>query len=69
MVKCKTYIFNKCFETRKELAEFTDRINEIIRVFNMHNHKLRESTQFKILYNVSNALICLKVEIEHLKEG
>lgn len=67
-IKCKTYIFNKHFETRKELAEFTERINDIVINLNMCSHRLKESTQFKILLNVSTALICLKVEIEYLHE-
>ena len=68
MIKCKIYIFNKHFETKKELAKFADRIREIVRAFNFCNHRLKESTQFNILYKICSALICLKVEIEHLSE-
>ena len=69
MSKCKTYIFNKHFETRKELAGLIERINDIVINLNMCSHRLREATQFKILLNVSTALICLKVEIEYFHEG
>lgn len=68
MGKRRNIFHTKNFDTRKELVMFTERILEIVDTFNWYKHKLRDLTRFTILHDITNALICLKVEIEYLKE-